>query len=250
MYNLAQLPWDRTISFGMYLSLADYNIGITAVSLDPNQFSVSHVVIALQDTVTALSRLRAFFEVTCKVSLKGRLIGRLEIGHHEPVAGAGGGSGSGSGSNVAILNDSDVAGGDASLSTAGQIIDPDDEKLAITYQLYGRIITIQEIFTAVLDALAISAQFEESAECHLIEAVSVMGSCAISVAHSIGQPLEMRYSQATRTLLLLVNEVMVRQRRFGEMWFQVSYDGGVVGEGYVLKVNQVGNATGETASAR
>ena len=246
MYRLAQFDWDLFIHGDIPMSATTYNIWIIVGSVPSEQFKVSYAVIALHDSIIAMARLPAFFRLSALVSLDGQRIGHLEFGKKDSPSDSDT-SISSAEDTLLIVNNNQSEG---SWSNSGQIVDPYDSKFIVTYDFYGKAIDSKEIFTVALDGLAISAQFKASEDCPVLEASSMSGVAAISISKVLGVPTQLRYSDVTKSLLILVTGVIVPQRKFKEVEFSISYDGFKIAEGYMLKLALGENVTKGIAASK
>ena len=241
MYRLAQVDWDAHIYKDLRMSVTFYNIWILIANSPSDRLQVSHIVIGLQDSIITMARLNGFYRLSALISLDGQMIGQLEFGNNQ--------SPSDNVTSVSLQEDNSLLvnsnQSDGSSSNSGQIVDPNDPKFVITYEFYEKAIDSKEIFTVVLEGLAISAQFEPNEYCPVLEAHSLSGTVAISISQILGKPTLLRYSDLTRSLLILVTGVIVSQRKFKELDFSISYDEVQIAEGYLFKVTSANNGTQE-----
>ena len=246
MYRLAQDDWDAHIYKDVHMSVTVYNVWIVVACAPSDKLQVSHVIIALQDSTFAMARLNCFFRLSSLISLRGEMIGHLDFGKNE--------SPSDNYTNVSVPEDTLLLANnnqsDGSSSNSGQIVDPNDPKFVITYEFYEKSIVSKEIFTVVLDGLATAAQFEPSDDCSVLEAYSMSGTVAISISKNLGRPAQLLCSDVTRSLLIIVTGVIVRQHMFKELEFSVSYDGVKIAEGYLFKVTLANKGTQERSQLR
>lgn len=250
MYILAQQDWDAPVYRKIQMSVDTYNIWIVAAPTLADRLEVGHIVIALQDSVIAMARLQSFFRLSALISLDGEVIGHLDFGKNENPSNDNDTSVGFSEDNLLLINNNNNNRSDGSLSNPGQIVDPYDSKFVITYEFYDQSIDSKEIFTVILDCLAISSQFTPSEYCPVLEANSMSGTVAISVSNIPGEPAQLRYSDLTRSLLLIVTGVIVRQRKFKQLEFSISYDGVEIAEGFMFKVTMGSNGTQERSQLR
>ena len=247
MYKLAQDSWNDPLNEDLFMSVSLYNIWIFAASIPQHGLPASLLVIGLQDAIITMARLSAFFRLSVDLGLNGLVIGHLEIGNKETPPPD---SVTGTSYTKDILLSVNETQSNGSLSDSGRIIDPYDSKFVITYAFYGKAINSKEVFTAVLDGLATSAQYEPKEYCALLEAVSVSGTCVISVSQIPSFPARLYYLDVTRALLILTTGVIVTRRRFGEMEFGISYDGIQIAEGYLLKISLLNSSVEGIAASR
>lgn len=244
MYRLAQEDWDALIHTNIQMSVTTYNIWIIATRAPAARLQIGHIVIALQDSVVAMARLTDFYRLTALITLDGVTAGYLDFGNNQsPMDGNNTSSGVPKDDLLLINNNTDQSG--SSVSNSGQVIDPYDPKFVITYQFFDQSIDSKEIFTVVLDGLATCAQFKPSDEYPVLEAYSVSGTTAISISKVLGRPTRLHYSDMTRSLLLIVTKVIVMERKFKELEFNIGYDGVRIAEGFMFKVTSANNGTQE-----
>lgn len=246
MYLLAQEDWDSLLYKNFRMSVTTFNVWILATRAPSDKLQFGHVVIALQDCIVAMARLKVFSGLSALISSSGQMVGHVEFGNNE--------SPSNNESSVSFAKDTLLLVSnnplDGSLGNSGQIVDPYDSKLVITYESYGKGIDSKEIFTVFLDGLAISAQFKSSEYCPVLEASSMSGTVAISISRILGEPLTLRYSAVTKSLLMIVTRAIVPRRMFKELEFSISYDGINIAEGFMFKLALANNGTGEVAASK
>ncbi len=222
------------------MSVTTSNMYIDVTKTSSDMLQVGHVVIALQDSVISMARLSGFYRLTSLISLDGQAVGQLDFANNDEPPNQG------DLKDASLLLNNNLS--DSSLSTTGEIVDPFDKKFVIKYDFFGKAIDSKEIFTAVLDGLAISAQTDRDKECLFLESNSVSGTVAISISKDQSKPIELRYSAVTKLLLILVSGVIIPRRQFKEVEFFLWYDGINVAEGYMFKTAMANNGTGGTSA--
>ena len=239
MYKLAQHDWNDVVYDNFYMSVTTFNLHIQVTAEPSYKLDISHVIIALQDSVVAMARLKGFFRLTTLIGLDEQLIGQLDFGNNDGPSDKRITSVPSESTHFFNVNQSD-----SSLGDSGRIPDPYDPKFIITYDFYGKAIDTKEIFTTVLEGLAISAQIGRNKECSGLEASSLSGIAALSISKSLDNSKQLLYSAVTKALLILVTAVMVPQRKFKEVEFSLLYDGSKFAEGYIFRVVTAHNGTG------
>ena len=135
----------------------------------------------------------------------------------------------------------------------GTYIDPYDSERRINYEETYRAerIDVSEIFTAVLDGMFVAAPYPRYAKGVAINGVSVSGGSTITL-HGLGTPpLPFSWAYAARVLSYLFYFVMVQERLFMELDFDVESGGVQIAKGFVFKLPPIqNNVTGITAISR
>ena len=136
-----------------------------------------------------------------------------------------------------------------SLDFSGDIIDPSNPRLKITYDFDGGRIVLRDAFLMILDGFATAAEFEESTRCDVFHALDPE---AHAVFH-IGQGFSTRYltyNVIIRILFLLWVEAMISKTGFYQMSFQVLFDGEQVAQGSITRLSvSSGDSLAGTATA-
>lgn len=234
MYGLAQRGWDDRLIGGWQIWASGQKVEVdvesTGGSHGPLPLLTSHIVVAVYSTVEKLWKDKAFCKVTTSISIGQRQIGTLKI---QPFAGRA--------TSVGVTN-SDIGNSTAeNLSTnpatqpSGQVTDKDDVRFTVDYAYSGARIDSQEMFIAILDALANSAPHPDTSDFHHLAAASASGGCTI-VIYKVASPYQITYSYTTRALRTLTRFVIQPLRRFGEMTFELNWKGTNIAKGYFKKV--------------
>ncbi len=186
-----------------------------------------------------------FCQLRCKLSVSGKEIGAFSVAATD---------------NAAIVPPSvaepDTAGSNASVSTfpygRGQIVDPDNFLFVIEYRWLNKAIKPKEISLAILDALAQAAMHDKDAACQQLEAVSPGGECGIFIDRVQDKPVlkPLTYHYVTRALRLMFDEIVVPQKRWGDLYLQLIYNEEHFGDVRVLKFVGGRNGTDDVAEAR
>lgn len=236
MYNLAQKGWSSRIEGGLSVWATGFSVEVDIESSQglqgPLPLLVSHVVIALYDTVVELSKNKLFCKVTATLSLQQRQLGVLKI---QKLAGM---------PSLITTNNgtTNLTIGDLSTTMAagpsGKAIDADDSRFSIVYAYDGTRIGSQDIFIAILDGLATAAQYDDFAPFTTLKVISASKNCEIYVWLD-GPYDDMSYSFVTKGLRMLTWDVILRLKRFGGMTFEMQWEGEGISKGYIKEIQAV-----------
>ncbi|KAL9009374.1 MAG: hypothetical protein Q9173_005589 [Seirophora scorigena] len=246
MYDLAQRDWMEVVLAVIIQQIEGFNVLMMFLNPQPpnlpNQLQIRHCVFSLYRALTVMTDGVLFCQLRCKLKIHSLQVGALSI---------------------APLDDKrTVAADDPSMSMpdeqgrlvgadSGQLVDDADPKFVINYLFYGKSINSKEVSMGVVEAMATAAPFDKNSECKELTAVSPDGGCGIFIESVPGSRQTFAYKHATRALKLLYQKIIVRQRRFGDLYLDLRYDGQRFGELRMLKfVGGVANATDAVAEAR
>lgn len=236
MYDLAQRDWGEGIHIVDSKSVRGNNVFILFVNpRDPKDpgphLQICHCVAALYRGVTVITNGMMFFELKSELAVEGRLIGAMSV-KPLPVAaeemGIDGKSGNSSGADVASMNET----GDAEWGfETGQIKDPLNPHFILNYTFLGKRITAKEVSLVVLEALTSAAPHSRSAKCKEIMVASSGGGAVIVIEGTETSRVVFTYSHATEALKLLYQNIVIPEKKFGDVYLVIIYDeGGARGE--------------------
>ena len=135
------------------------------------------------------------------------------------------------------------------LGRPGHIIDPDDDSFTIAYTYGGEIVASEDVFTSALDGLSDSALYANDSPCTSLYAASLTGKLVFGVRSAQSRTMPLSYFYARKTLKLLSFEMVARDK-YGEVEFQLLYDGEQIGAGFVRLTPVLGNGTNLVATER
>jgi hypothetical protein len=249
MYDLAQLGWEDQMLAMIASHIEGYKV--LMMFINPHRpeavphLQVSHCVDTLFRAVSIMTDGILFCQLRCKLSVSGKEIGAFSVAMTD---------------NAAIVPPSvaepDTAGSNASVSTLpygrGQIVDPENFLFVIEYRWLNKAIKPKEISLAILDALAQAAMHDKDAACQQLEAVSPGGECGIFIDRVQDKPVlkPLTYHYVTRALRLMFDEIVVPQKRWGDLYLQLIYNEEHFGDVRVLKFVGGRNGTDGVAEAR
>ena len=225
------------------------------------RLTTGYVITALFHTVNEMFQLQpGFFTCVTRLVLNGQDIGQVKISTESPersyIDNAGGLVFTGNttaNSTVLVpqvesktLNhtlNKNKDHSNNSLTFIESVTDLDDPLLKIEY-VYGRVVQRSDLWTAVLDGIATSAQFDVGARCVSLTAVSISGNLAFHV-YELDNSL-FTYELAIRTFRLMAL-VSMRSRIFKELEMTVFYNGITVAVGFVLRLGNPARVGGAEA---
>ena len=243
----------------------DSDVTIFVISRTPQTgpLTAGYVITALFHTVNAMFQLQPdFFTCVTDLVFNGQEIGRVKIStespEHSSIDNAGGHALRGNitvNSTVVVPKDDykmlnitlnkTKHNSNNSLILTESVTDLDDPLLTIEYE-YGRAIQRSDLWTAVLDGIATSAQFDIGARCVDLTAVSISGNLAFHL-NELDNHL-FTYELAIRTFRLMAL-VSMRSKIFKELEMRVFYKGIRVAEGFVLGLGKPARVGGGEAVA-
>ena len=223
--------------------------------------TVGYVITALFHTVNVMFQLQpGFFTCVTRLVLNGQEVGQVKISTESPerssIDDAGGHALTGNptvDSTVVVpevdykmlnitLNKSRNNSNNVLILT-DTAIDPDDPLLKVGYE-YGPVIQRSDLWTAVLDGIATSAQFDIGTRCVYLTAVSISGNLAFHL-NQLDNHL-FTYELAIRTFRLMAL-VSMQSRIFRDLEMRVFYNGIRVAEGFVLGLGKPARVGGGEA---
>ncbi|KAI4094912.1 MAG: hypothetical protein LQ344_001957 [Seirophora lacunosa] len=231
MYDLAQRDWMEVVLAVIIQQIPGFNVLMMFINPQPpnlpNQLQIMHCVSSLYRALTVMTDGVLFCQLRSKLKIHSIQAGALSI--------------------APVDNKRTVAANDPSLSMpdeqgplvgadSGQLVDDADPKFVINYHFYGKSINSKEVSMGVVEAMATAAPFDKDSECKQLEAVSPDGGCGIFIESVPGGSRQIfAYKHATRALKLLYEKIIVRQRRFGDIYLDLRYEGRRFGELRMLK---------------
>lgn len=224
MYQFAQRGWDTTLKDGFVVWAYGYDVEIDIESSQgrygPLELKTSHMVLGLYQTILQISTESKFCEVYATLSLHQRQIGTLKI--QKKISQSIKANYSMNTMHNRLWGSEERPKIISATYPSGELIDSDDPRFVITYTYTGIRINSRDIFTAIIDALADSAQFSSITIFETLNARSASATCAISLS-STESPSQITYGFVTKTLRALIWGVMVSLAKFGEMTFELKW---------------------------
>ena len=241
MYEFAGMEWD-----GVFVGWVRYWADGFAAEIDvegsydpssPLPLRTSHIVLGLYETILAMSTDVRFSEVTTTMSSQQRQLGILQIRRLAI-----------SSNNNDTLVDVGSPESETTRSVAngptGVIVDPDDSRFTISYSYDGGRINSKDMFIAILEALAITAEYSNATPFLSLATTSASRKCEITVSTAPSES-RLRYGFVTKALRMLTWDVILRLKVFAEMKFKLNLDRQDVAEGYFRALpggNEIGTA--------
>ena len=222
MYHFAQLGWDKPLAQSITYWAEGYNVQIGIDSAQGSYGSIrlatNHIVIGLYTTMLDVAALSRFCEVHTTLSLHQRKICVLHIEKKTSATLEQGGTNA-----TNLLLDKGSLQGSVLTYPSGRIIDPDDPNFEIAYTYSGARLNSKDVFLGVLDALATAAQFNRLTFFESLNVNSPSGSCTISILAIQSSSFRVKYSFVTRALLIMITDIMIHLKNFGEVTLQLEW---------------------------
>lgn len=235
MYHFAQEGWDKVLDGGFTIWAEGFDVEIDIEASHPPsgplRLQTSHIVFGLYRTIVDVAAQSHFCEVLTSLFVHRRQIGMLVIEGRTPRLLE---QGEYNASNGIILRASTL--GSAVTYPSGDITDPVEPEFSVSYTFSGDRINSRDIFLAVIEALAISAQFSWRTPFRYLDSSSPSGKCVVRIV-SIEGPFKVNYSYVTKALRSMIRDVMVILRKFEDVTLQLKWNTFVIAEGSIKSVD-------------
>lgn len=229
MYEFAKTGWDDPLARNMRIWAYGYDVEIDIENWQgpggPLPLRTNHVVLALYEVVVAMSTSVRFFEVAATISIQRRRVGVLKMERLRPI-------------NIAHdqpegINESKPETTKSIVNApSGTVIDQDDPRFTISYAYSGARINSKDVFIAILEALAITAEYTDTLPFHSLATTSASRKCMITFSDARSGS-KLHYSFITQALRILTWDVIIALKLFGEMTLQLLWDGQKIAEGNI-----------------
>ena len=250
MSILLTLSWTSTIPLAMEMSGARVSTMIILNPFPPlgaSRLRVQWAVLALYHSGVEIAQSSQFYELDAAIYLDDLEVGWLDI---RPK------SARGSDSHLLALS-SDCANGTIMVTAdSGKIVDPDESGFAVTFSFDGVRVKAQDIFTTVLDSLAIAAEHNDAnTNAYIPAARSASGDTVLSTwTVGKGESADMTWARLKRALIMLSKLLMKPQQghkpRFEGLSFGFVYEEREIGAGRMLRFDQDSESSGGTATEK
>ena len=244
MSIVSVLPWTSTIPIVMEMTGTKVS---TEIALNPfppigaSRLQVRYAVIGLNAVGVEIAQKSQFNELDAGFYMWEMEVGWLDI---RPK--------SADGSNSQLLTFGPNYANATMMVTAnsGKIFDPDDSKFALTFTYDGVRIKAQDIFTTVLDSMAIAAEHNNTdTNAYIPAALSASGDTVLST-WTVGEreSADMTWARL-KTALVMISKVMIspqqgQKPRFEGLIFGLEYEGREIGAGRMLRFDQASEGGG------
>ncbi|KAF6217456.1 hypothetical protein HO133_006794 [Letharia lupina] len=236
MYHFAQIGWHEALAGGLTVWVDGFDVEIDVESeqgpTGPLKLETSNIIQGLYETMLDVSAGSHFCEVLTTLSLHRRQLGTLVIERRAPRTLE---KGSANTTNTGLTKAS--AQGNTVTYPSGYITDSNDHSFSTSYTYSGTRINSKDVFLAVLDALATAAQFSPSTPFRSLTALSASGNCVINIVE-VDSQFQVNYSFVTKALRVMVLDIMVTLRNFGEVTFQLKWKALNIAEGSIQLAGQ------------
>ena len=244
LYEFAQRPWIELVYVADSKQFSDYNVLILFINSqppnEPNQLQIKHCVASLYRALSIMTDGILFFQLRCYITTNKVDVGALSITPWDnPVVVPN------NASKMAQTNQVDGISNNASVdrltSNTGQLRDPDNPSFYIDYHFFGKGINSKSVSMAVVEAMTAAAPFPTNGKFRELSIVSPDGVCAILI-DSVSSHHEFTYRWATRALKLLYQNIIVAQKRFGDIYLKLGFNAEGIDEQFgelrMLKVSR------------
>ena len=239
MSILSTLSWTATIPIVMEMTGSMVS---TEIALNPfpplgaSRLEVRYAVIGLYVVGVEIAQKSQFQELDAAFYMREMEVGWLDLRPKSPE---------GSDSHLLALN-SDFANNGTMMVSAdsGRIPDPDDSKFALTFRYDGVRVKAQDIFTTILDSMAIATEHDNTdTNAYIPAARSASGDTVLSTwTVGEGGSADMTWARLKRALVLISKLIIKPQQgqkpRFEGLVFGLEYEGREIGAGRMLRFDQ------------
>lgn len=237
MAELTRRPWDGFIQHTEFMKLSGVAVLITPDT--PSLLRVSHAVLGLNAAVVAAVQERLFFLCSLSISSYETYVGNVQFVPSSHFPDGDQNIGDGPESNLTT----------SPMSGKGTLTDPQNKKFQVHYAFDGRKISSKDMFTAVLDGLANLAQFDPFQRFETLNAVGPLSPTgqAVIFIREVSSRRGVINNDVTSALLMIFGDLNVAENKFGEMDFDVSWNGEKIATGYVMRLDPPFTGGGATA---
>ena len=125
-------------------------------------------------------------------------------------------------------------GTDVAVGMEGVIVDPQDSRFEVKYQIGDHEADYPYVFSAFTDAIATAAAHDASADGAFADGRSIGGQIALNV-RGVGIPSTLTWGRMIKSLLLVWNH-LIPQYNSSEIGFELLYEDGKIGTGFIYNV--------------
>lgn len=247
MAILSTLSWTSTISLAMEMTGAKVSTEIILNPFPPlggSRLQVRYAVLGLYQAGVEIAQESQFYELDAAFYVREQEVAWLDI---RPK------SAEGLNSHLLALESDDASGMIMITADSGKMTDPDDSNFAVLFSYDGVRVKAQDIFTTMLDSLAIAAEHNNTdLDAYIPAARSASGNTVLSTwTVGEGQNADMMWVRLKRALImickLLINPGEGKKARFEGLLFGLEYEGREIGAGRILRFDQGSEGVGGTS---
>ena len=231
MFALSEQAWSSEVDLTRlnWVPSPGGRVAIVTVAEAPG-LQPGHIILAIYQCVLAMySRRPGFDAVVVKIYLQERCIGKLVMLNPFDLPAVIGSR------NSTLLGESMAKGTGSVMTRAGVLVDPENDDFRISWAFDGRPVPAQDIFSAVLDGIATTAQYDVNESCAYVTGVSFSGNLAFHISRISVQDLEC--GRISRAFLLISHWIIPIERIFTEMDFTLILNERPIAEGYIFKIS-------------
>ena len=215
-YDIAQLGWNQALTGGMTIWVHGFNVEIDIeAAIDVHRLNHGLILLGLYATMVDIAAQSHFCQASTTLLRFGRRIGTLKVETTRQRT---------LGSNMTNVAHSSqltaVPQSIAATDQSGSIIDRDDRSFSVSYIYSDSPINSKDVFLAIIDGLVTAGQSSPSTPFQSLHAMSPSGNCLIKIV----EVAQVNYNYVTKGLRL-VRDIMVMQKKFAEMTFELKVEG-------------------------
>lgn len=231
MYDRASSEWEEVIPSGFETFTTEVNglkgaYGSFTEPDDTHQLQNKHIVLGLLQLMNTLASRGSWCNSKAELYLYNKKIGQLGIGRPLPNRI--------NATSVTRNGLSPVINKRASrsLTVRGEIVDPEDRDIVISYEMVGNSIPRQILLNAALNAMAKSAPAQNDYRCTDFAGLSSTGEVTYMISGNPPGTARFVFTYSlVRTALRLLPARFYSQEHCGEVIFDVFYRGKELGGG-------------------
>lgn len=234
-------PWDEIIVKGAIVTTRQPEQIVLKPwpSGSPSRLLTKHGVVALYEAGVALAAKPVTRPGFVPRLYAGLFVRDEQVGYLKWFLGtsttlSGGNASSLTRTLQSLHSDGSVGVGDYHFS--GTIVDPADSRFKVMWRIGDKHVDLPDIFSAFLEAMATAASNDASAFGAVVNAVGVSGDVALNVHGVSNDPSKLRWSALTTSLALLWSRVVTQRESNMELDFELYYDGGIIGRGFITNI--------------
>lgn len=249
MYGLsASTTWDEIMTDNVEMAAEDYDAKISISSNYPERsgfpLRTSHVISSLLGGINDMSTRSKYFGLAILITHENQEIGTIFISNkysENPSLRLTTSQDETRNVKPRALNAPDFS---------GEIMDPNNPRLKITYDIDGGRITFREAFLMFLDGIATAAEPGKRVPCDSFYALDPGAHAVFHIGQGSSTRQSLSYDFIIRILFLLWIEGISDKKGFYQMSLQVFFDGQQMGQGSITRLSipigdsVVDNATG------
>lgn len=222
MHQLAKYPWHDLPQTSSAMCEQGYDL-LISLETTPH-LQNRYMVLSLHRSLLAMAEERpGFFSLTTLIMLDDKVIGAIEFSTAEEPC-----------RRTSTIRDGNSTAKTDLTVPQNSVIDPEDEKFSIQWEDLGANLPEQDILFAALDGLATVAQYDQDTSCRAIHGRSVKANAVFYFGPHYLETLPCGLIR--RAFFLVAMQTMIEMKMFREKFFDLRFDGKLIGQGSLLKM--------------